>query len=157
MIFIFAQPPLLPAISALLAQGGLFHADLDGDRIKDFLICRAEGQLAGVVGMEVRGEVGLLRSLAVAPSFRGRGIASLLLVRIERFAALQGVRRFYLLAQGAPDYFAARGYAPLPDAELPEALRDGALAQHLLAQGAVCLVKPLKARKVPEARREMVD
>lgn len=157
MIFIFAQPPLLPAIRGLLEDSGLFHADLDGERIKDFLICRAEGQLAGVVGMEVRGEVGLLRSLAVAPAFRGRGIASLLLVRIERFAALQGVRRFYLLAQEAPDYFAARGYAPLAEAELPEALREGALAQRLLARGAVPMVKPLTARKVPEARREMVN
>ncbi|WP_305044075.1 GNAT family N-acetyltransferase [Geoalkalibacter sp.] len=157
MIFIFAQPPLLPAIRSLLADSGLFHGDLDGERIKDFLICRAEGRLAGVVGMEVRGAVGLLRSLAVEPSFRGRGIASLLLVRIERFAALQGVRRFFLLTLEAPEYFIDRGYAALPAAELPEELRTGALAQDLLARGGLCLVKPLTARKVPEARREMVN
>lgn len=153
MIFIFAQPPLLPSIQSLLEHSGLFHQDMDAAKVKECLICRTEGQLAGVVGMEVYGEAGVLRSLAVAPEFRCRGIGSLLLVRIERFAALQGVRRFYLLTLEAADYFTRRGYSVVPAAEVPETVRGTALAQALLPRGAFCMVKTLTARKVPESRR----
>lgn len=153
MIFIFAQPPLLPSVKSLLEHSGLFHQDLDAAKVKECLICRAEGQLAGVVGMEVYGATGLLRSLAVAPEFRCRGIGSLLLVRMERFAALQGVRRFYLLTSGPADYFTRRGYSVVAAADVPETVRGTTLAQTLLPRGGLWLVKTLTARKVPEARR----
>ncbi|MDO3377634.1 GNAT family N-acetyltransferase [Geoalkalibacter halelectricus] len=155
MIFIFAQPPLLPSIKALSAECGLYHADLDAEKVKHLLMCRAEGQLAGIVGMEVLGEAALLRPPAVAPAFRGRGIGSLLLVRIERFAALQGARQFYLAAGGESGaFFAERGYRALAATEVPPEVHANEFFRHHLTQGAACLVKPLQARKVPAARHE---
>ncbi|SDM57446.1 amino-acid N-acetyltransferase [Geoalkalibacter ferrihydriticus] len=153
MIFIFAHPPQLPSIKGLLTECDLYAEDLDAAKVNHLLLCRTEGQLAGVVGMEVFGETGLLRSLAVAPAFRERGIGSLLLVRIERFAALQGARSFYLATEKAADFFAARGYTHLPTAEVPESVRAAPLFTELAARGASAMVKPLAARKVPAARR----
>ncbi len=147
MIFIFALPPQLQAVTRLLQECGLPHADLDAEKIKHVLTCRAEGTLAGAAGMEIFGAAGLLRPPAVAPAFRGRGIGSLLLVRIERFAALQGVKHFFAATTVGQEFLAARGYRETSPGEIPAGVSLPAPLPPETPQR--LWVKTLQAQKIP--------
>ena len=74
VVFRIATEADLPAIEQLLVSS---HLPVDGVRaaLSGFLVADAGGHVVGVVGMEACGSYGLLRSTAVAPEWRGRGIA----------------------------------------------------------------------------------
>jgi amino-acid N-acetyltransferase len=76
-----------------------------------FLVAEAQGRLIGVVGMETRGNFGLLRSTAVAPEWRGKHVARQLVERIIAEAESRGVRALYLLTTTAERYFPSFGFA----------------------------------------------
>jgi amino-acid N-acetyltransferase len=66
--------------------------------------------VVGAVGAEVYGEEALLRSLVVAPDWRGTGMGGRLVDALERAAFGWGVRRWWLLTTTADHFFAARGF-----------------------------------------------
>ena len=96
-------------IRRLLAQSGLPVADLEDSAI-EFLVAIADGALVGTVGIERHGDVGLLRSLTVAPAQRGSGLGSRLVGALEAHAAASGVNELVLLTTTARDFFERRGY-----------------------------------------------
>lgn len=69
---IFPTPPK-EATKSLLASCSLPTQDLTDKHFEHFFGCGDERNPAGVVGVEVLGSVGLLRSLAVAEAARGSG------------------------------------------------------------------------------------
>ncbi len=153
MVFLFAHPPQLTSIRDLLARCGLPHDDLNPDNIVHFLTCRTDGMLAGATGMEILGEEAVLRPPAVEADMRGRGIASLLLVRIERFAALGGARRFFAPSGPNDDYLLQRGYRRVEGEEIPEEVRRHAVFCGVEDSGASALTKNLVATKMPAAKK----
>lgn len=84
--------------------------------------CRCEGQLLGLVGLEMHGPDVLLRSLAVAEAARGQGLGQLLAAHAEQYAAAQGAQAIYLLTTTAEDFFAKRGYSLAERADAPQAI-----------------------------------
>src|SRR5581483_3941656 len=96
-------------IIGLLAAEKLPVDDLPA-LLENFIVAREDSKVSGVVGLEIYGQSALLRSLAVRPAYRDKGIAKELLNRIEEFAAAKGVRQLYLLTETAPDYFRRKGY-----------------------------------------------
>jgi amino-acid N-acetyltransferase len=72
--------------------------------------------------VEVLGETGLLRSVAVAPARRGLGLGRALVAEAEEEARREGVRMLYLLTETAEDYFAALGYRAVGREGLPGAI-----------------------------------
>ena len=83
---------------------------------------RDGGRLVGVVGVELYGSDGLLRSLAVAPAHRNSGLGATLVSNAETWAAEQGVEILYLLTTTAAQFFARRGYEAVPRSEAPDAI-----------------------------------
>ena len=75
-----------------------------------------------VCGLECYGADGLLRSLAVDPAYRGRGLGHLLVRRAETEAARQGATALFLLTTTAADFFARLGYESIPRAQAPAAI-----------------------------------
>ncbi len=71
---------------------------------------RRDGQLLGLVGLEMHGPDVLLRSLAVADAARGQGLGQLLVTHAERHAASQSAQAIYLLTTTAEAFFDQRGY-----------------------------------------------
>ena len=65
--------PTAPVVEALLASASLPASDLTPAHLADFFGCGPEHSPAGIVGIEVHGQVALLRSLAVTDKSRGRG------------------------------------------------------------------------------------
>lgn len=145
------QPAPLPAlpsdvdgVKALLAACELPYEDITPRHLENFWVMRDGPRLAGVVGLEVFGAVGLLRSLAVPEEARGRGIGSQLTDKAEKYASAQGVTILYLLTTSAPEFFAKRGYQHTDRAAVPAELQETAEFQSLCPEGAVCMVKKLE-------------
>jgi amino-acid N-acetyltransferase len=83
-------------------------------------------RLVGTVGIEIIGEIGLFRSLAVLPELRGRQIGQDLWERIRDEASRRGIRRLYLLTTTAERLFERWGFQRVERAAVPEAIRGTA-------------------------------
>ena len=73
------------AVESLLAQSDLPTQDLPTG-LPNFSIAKEGETLVGVAGLESFGSVGLLRSVAVDPTYQGKGIAARLIDRLVDIA-----------------------------------------------------------------------
>jgi amino-acid N-acetyltransferase len=119
---IFANPKL-SAVKQLLSESSLPIEDITAQHLHHFFGYGSGLELEGLVGLELYGEVALLRSLAVASSRRGTGVGSGLVAHAERHARDQRVQSLYLLTTKAEQFFLRRGYARIPRDEAPAAIK----------------------------------
>jgi len=119
---IFAKPNE-SGVKQLLSESGLPIEDITAQHLHHFFGCGSGLELEGLVGLELYGEVALLRSLAVASSRRGSGVGSGLVAHAERHARDQGVQSLYLLTTTAEAFFMHRGYARVPREDAPAAIK----------------------------------
>ncbi|HQV70020.1 MAG TPA: RNA polymerase sigma factor SigZ [Thermoflexales bacterium] len=129
------------AITQMLQESHLIYEDLTPPYLAHFLVARVDGALAGAVGLELFGAVGLLRSLVVRASLRGRGYGQALVAALERYALGAGARELFLLTETAPDFFARLGYQKTPRAEAPAPLQATSEFAGLCPQSAICMKK----------------
>ncbi len=144
-----AKPDDLTVVRALLAEHELVYTDLGPAHMASFVVVPAHDQpasVAAVAGVETfpddAGE-GLLRSVAVRASLRGRGIGVNLVAAVEERARLVGIRRLWLLTTTAPDFFRRLGYADTPRAIAPVAVQQSSEFKSLCPASAICLSKRL--------------
>jgi|APFre7841882724_1041349.scaffolds.fasta_scaffold25242_3 amino-acid N-acetyltransferase len=138
-------------VAALLRASGLPLADAGASQVQ-LLGCRQSRRLTGIVGIELYGSVGLLRSLAVAESSRGRGLGQALVARAEKVAARSGVRTLYLLTTTATDFFSRLGYAPAPRDLAPASIAATTQFTDICPASAAFLSKPLRLPAAPNRR-----
>jgi amino-acid N-acetyltransferase len=119
---ISARPPLAGAV-ALLACAQLPTEDLTPAHCESFFFTGPAEAPTGLVGLELLGEVALLRSLVVSAQRRGQGEGLALLRHAEAHARQQGVRALYLLTTTAAEFFARHGYRPADRESAPPAIR----------------------------------
>jgi len=82
------------------------------------------GRLCGCGGIEVYGDVGLLRSLAVPPDQRGRGFGLALARRLVGWSVEHGLRELYLLTETAAGFFERKiGFDVVTRDEAPPEIR----------------------------------
>lgn len=115
--------PRLDVAVALLRSAKLPTEDITERHCDDFFFLGPASSPDGLVGLELFGDVGLLRSLVVLDAFRGTGAGSQLLSHAEAHAGEQGVTRLYLLTTTAEDFFAKRGYTRAARDSAPQAIR----------------------------------
>jgi amino-acid N-acetyltransferase len=108
---------------ALLAASGLPVEDLQPALFEHFIGLGEGDELGGVVGIELHGPAGLLRSLAVAEGSRGRGFGKRLVAEIEAHAKSEGVREIYLLTTTAAPLFSTLGYSVVARELAPASIR----------------------------------
>jgi amino-acid N-acetyltransferase len=108
----------------LLVEAGLPAADITAEHLKHFFFFGPGTDPEGLVGLELYGEVALLRSLAVASGRRGSGLGSRLVEHAEHYARDRGVKSLYLLTTTAEAFFLRRGYARLPREKAPDAIQN---------------------------------
>lgn len=91
-----------------------------------FLVGRNEaGEVVACGGIEGAGEVGLIRSVAVAESSRGNGSGIRIVEDLVKMARSEGFRELVLLTTTAQDFFGAKLGFQLTDRErYNEALAD---------------------------------
>lgn len=134
----------LPAVRALLEMERLPASDLDERAIERFLIWRDEAGVNGIVGLELYGDVALLRSLVVAPGARGQGAGAALTQAAERLAVDSGASHIYLLTTTADRFFAARGYRKIDRADAPKSIQGTTQFSGLCPSSAVLMLKQLR-------------
>jgi len=130
------------SIRALLAASGLPADDVAADR-QDYLLAVSSGALVGCVGLERCREAGLLRSLAVAPALRNRGLGSTLLDRIVAYATAYHVTTAYALTTTAERFCLAHGFEPVDRGEVPPAVAATAQFRELCPATARCFRRRL--------------
>jgi N-acetylglutamate synthase-like GNAT family acetyltransferase len=108
----------LAAVERLLTQNNLPTIGVK-DIIGDFLVAEADDGLVGVVGMEYCCDYGLLRSTAVLPSWRSKGLGRQLVERIIARAESRGIHALYLLTTTAERYFPSFGFKPTTREAVP--------------------------------------
>jgi len=119
-----ARPHDLRGALDLLGRSELTEQDVAERWGHYFVVREDDGRVVGVAGLEIHGEDGLLRSVAVDPDYRGQGLAaSLVEAAIERAKRVE-LRSVYLLTTTARDYFARRGFADCPREEAHAAIRE---------------------------------
>jgi N-acetylglutamate synthase-like GNAT family acetyltransferase len=97
-------------IRGFLRENGLPNLGVE-EWVKNFLIIEDDnGRWIGVVGLEVYGESGLLRSVAVDKGSRRKGHGRSLVTAALTGARSRGVRMVYLLTDDAGSYFERLGF-----------------------------------------------
>lgn len=86
--FSFANAVDEGQIKQILIASGLEYGDISASQLQHFLKVHDKNAstISGVVGLELKGNVGLLRSLAVAAAYRRQGLATRLVRKIEAYA-----------------------------------------------------------------------
>lgn len=130
------------SIITLLSAEKLPAADLP-DPLENFVVTKLDEDVTGVIGLEVYGDYGLLRSLAVNKSFRNQGIANELLLHIEQLAAAKNLKAIYLLTETAPDYFMRKGYQKTIRENVPAVVQQSSEFSHVCPQSATVMFKEL--------------
>jgi amino-acid N-acetyltransferase len=115
--------PVLTAAKSLLDAVQLPTADLTEAHCDHFFYWGTADAPSGLVGLELFGEVALLRSLAVSPGARSSGMGTALVQYAENNARTQGVRTMYLLTTTAEGFFLRLGYVRAPRDAAPAAIR----------------------------------
>ncbi len=131
-------PADLEAIHALLRAEELPVEGVNGALAAAF-VAEVEGELVGVAALEHHGEHGLLRSVAVAPAHRGRGLARELSENVAEEAAARGIEALYLLTEDAAGYFQRLGFELMPRDDAPEAIQSSAEFAELCPDTAVLM------------------
>ena len=109
----------------LLELQNLPTADLPTS-LAHFLVEEMDGRIVGSIGLELYGTAALLRSMAVSPSHRNKGIASKLVSQLIIAAGEKRVRSIYLITNTAELYFKKRGFVQISKDEVEnEVLASG--------------------------------
>jgi amino-acid N-acetyltransferase len=133
-----------PRIRQLLILCDLPQEDITPEHLRHFLVLKEEEQIIGLVGVEVLGRFGLLRSLVVDPRYRYQGFASQLVQKVEEYAAPIKIEALYLLTMTAEGFFAKRGYQKVERSSAPSPVHTTTEFRNLCPVSAVCIVKYLK-------------
>lgn len=137
-----ARPEDLPAIGALLEASGLPTEGV-ADWLSHFVVAESEGRIAGVAGLEVYGADGLLRSVAVADAWRGRGLGGALTTEVLTAASKSGLRAVYLLTETAEGYFPKHGFRRIARGEVPEPVTRSVEFRELCPASSTVMVRTL--------------
>ncbi len=137
----------LPDVLDLLRSSSLPVAGVE-EHLDSFLVARDEaGRLVGTIGLEVYGEVGLLRSLAVRSDRRSAGVGTELVERLMVLAREKKIGTVYLLTTTAETYFPRFGFACVPREQA-----DSRLAVSEELRGACPSSAILMRARLPEPR-----
>ena len=84
-----------------------------------FIVAESDGAIVGSAALEVCCDNALLRSVAVAPEWRSRGLGRALVSRVIADAEARGLRALYLLTTTAEHYFPSFGFEQIAREHVP--------------------------------------
>jgi amino-acid N-acetyltransferase len=129
----------LPAIRDLLRACALSPDDVDGEGTQRLLVARDGRELLGCIGLEVHGEAGLLRSFAVAPSHRRRGVGAALNEAAVGLARELGIRDLYILTTTVREQALRAGFEDVAREGVPAVIREGSQFRGQCPASAACM------------------
>lgn len=128
----------LDGIKSLLAANDLPVAGVD-DHWKTFLVAHDGDALVACGGAEAYQFAALLRSVAVRPEYRSRGLGRKIVRQLLDRLASRGLREFYLLTTTAEPYFKKRGFKTIDRDEVHPQLLSSREFQDACPDTAICM------------------
>ena len=131
-------------IRDLLVESSLPVDDLGPDRLGRFLVAEDGGKLVGLIGLDVYGTTGLLRSLVVARSARRAGLGGKLVGALESAAQTAGLTDLWLLTIDAEKFFERHGFDIVEREVAPDEIRETDEFGNLCPQTAYLMTKSIQ-------------
>lgn len=132
----------LDAVFRLLEQHKLPTAGLRA-HWPHVLVARRPGRVIGSAAVEQCGRYALLRSVAVAPEWMGRGLGEQLTVAALELAQQMQVGRVYLLTTTAAAYFPKFGFTPVDRQVVPSPVQRSDEFSCVQCASAVAMVREM--------------
>jgi len=112
------------AVQDLLLAANLPVDDLGPDKLSGFLIAEDDNVTVGLIGLEVLGTVGLLRSLVVERGARSTGLGGKLVGALESAAEAAGIAELWLLTIDAERFFQRHNFVIVDRTIVPDEIRQ---------------------------------
>lgn len=128
----------LEPIKELLVAAGLPTAGVD-DHWKTFIVAREGAKLVACGGAEAYQFAALIRSVAVSPEHRSKGLGRRIVRQLLDRLASRGLREFYILTTDAEEYFRKRGFKTIDRDEVHPQLLSSREFQDACPESAVCM------------------
>lgn len=141
------RSPSKEAVISLLKAANLPTADITAEMLDGFFGCGDAREPCAVIGLEIHGDCGLLRSLVVDPGHRGSGCGKALVNALEAYASLNGIASVYLLTETAEQFFSGLGYRFISRVDLPEQIKATQEFSSLCPDTAIAMWKSARARE----------
>jgi amino-acid N-acetyltransferase len=138
-----ARPEELTKILQLLEQSELPGAGVQ-EHLSNFLVVEDGHDLVGTAGLEIYERVGLLRSVAVKPDIRSRGLGARLVEAVLNLARKKDLEVVYLLTVTADKYFPKFGFETISRDELDPRLSASEELRGACPQSATCMKLSLR-------------
>jgi len=113
--------------------------------LKSFIGAKVGRKIVGVIGLEVHGRAGLLRSLCVDQAYRGRGIARMLHEEILDYARMRKLDRLYLFTWDAEPFASKFGFHKIDKKRIPGSIRATWQFRSWKSYPVTCMTKKITA------------
>jgi amino-acid N-acetyltransferase len=113
-------------------------------KVTSLSVAYADSKIVGIGGVEVYGEVGLLRSVVIKEQFRRKGLGEALVTELIKSAKAKGVRELYLLTTTAEDFFGQIGFKKTKRDAAPSAIKNTTEFKELCTATSVLMRKKIK-------------
>jgi len=153
--FIRARKPEIALRPAVEGDRGAIHRLITAaelplvgivELLPSLVVAEVNGAVVGVAGLEVCCDDALLRSVAIAPEWRRRGLGRALVTRLIADAEARGFRALYLLTMTAEHYFPRFGFQPVDRGVVPAAVRATAEFREACPASATVMRRMLMSR-----------
>lgn len=131
------------SIRALLRESDLPTQGVERQLIESYVVAQHGIKVVGVCGVERQGPYGLLRSVAVSPSWRARGVGRAMVTDRIAWAENEGLRELYLLTTDADRYFKKLGFSRANREDAPSDIKGSSEFSSLCPDTAVVMVMSL--------------
>ncbi len=130
------------SIRVLLEHNGLPTSDLTSSKPQFIVVCEG-AKILGTGALQRFGSSALLRSVAVDPDRRGRGLGRIIVEDLERIARGARVTQLILLTETAKPFFEHQGYRVIERHEVPQDVQGSEEFRSLCPASATCMAKTL--------------
>ncbi|MDJ0708482.1 MAG: arsenic resistance N-acetyltransferase ArsN2 [Leptolyngbyaceae cyanobacterium MO_188.B28] len=152
-----ATPNDLPLILRWLQENHLPSSDIP-TRLNAIFLYRIGAEVVGLGGIEQFDAYGLLRSVVVAPPFRGKGLGKRLCRALLHQADQQGIRELYLLTETAERLFEKLGFQTIERRTAPPEIQKTTEFSQLCPAVATCMKRVYPHEKpLPEIPEDLAS
>lgn len=136
------SPEKVSELLSLLQKANLPVNDI-GEKVELFSLESSEG-IIGTAGLEIDGQIGLLRSISVLESQKGKGFGHLIVQNLEAYAQTQNIKELYLLTTTAKDFFEKKcNYDVVERVNVPTEIQNSQQFTSVCPASAVVMKKSL--------------
>lgn len=134
------SPEKVSEVLALLTLANLPINDI-GENVELFSLEMNE-ETIGTAGLEINSQIGLLRSVSVLESQKGKGYGFLIVRDLEEYAKTQNIKELYLLTTTAKEFFEKKcNYEVVERANVPTEIQNSQQFTSVCPSSAVVMKK----------------